>query len=317
MNNGIGRRSFFRRVFAASACGAGAMASGKNIFAMDAAGSLFSHKNIGEFPMENLDYKIGRFKNRMTIQYYGLSCFLVISSTGKRIVMDPYIGDRKILFPELAKEPADVVTISCGSYSHCHVFAVGGVPFVYQVTEPAELHGIKFRGVETQHLKMTDGAILDAGRNVVICFEVDGIRLCHLGALGHKLTDEQVKQIGPVDILMVPVGGVSTLPVEDARAVCKQINPQIILPMHYRNERALFPEWATVYDFLSDRPMHTKNSDGQDKKYYQNTLLCDYIVGSNIFEFMKKDGRVELTCPGDKSLIAAPSMNVLVPRCGY
>jgi len=317
MNSGIGRRSFFKRAVAAATFGGGTVLSGKNAFAMHAAGSLLSHEQTGVFPMESSDYKIGRYKNRITIQYYGLSCFMVTSSTGKRIVMDPFIADRKILFPELAKEPADVVTISCGSYSHCHVFAVGGVPFVYQVTEPAELHGIKFRGVETEHLKMTDGAIVAAGKNVVVCFEVDGIKLCHLGALGHKLTDEQVNQIGPVDILMVPVGGVSTLPIEDARAVCKQINPQIIMPMHYRNERALFPEWATVYDFLSDRPMQTKNSDGQDKKYYQNTLLCDYIVGSNIFEFMKKDGRVELTCPGDKSQIAAASMNVLVPRCGY
>jgi L-ascorbate metabolism protein UlaG (beta-lactamase superfamily) len=267
--------------------------------------------------MTNPDYAIGRFKDRITIEYVGLSCFIVTSSKNKRIIMDPFIADRKILYPELKKEIADVVTVSCGSYAHCHVFAVGGVPFIYQVSEPTELHGIKFRGVETQHLKMLDAAVVDPAKNVVMCFEVDGIKLCHLGALGHKLTDEQVQQIGQVDILMVPVGGVSTLPVDDARAVCKQINPQIILPMHYRNERALFPDWATVYDFLGDRKMHTRESDGMTKKYYENTLLCDYVVGSNILEFAKKNGRVELTCPGDKTQIAAASMNVIVPRCAY
>ena len=199
MKVGMGRRNFFRRVFAASACGAGAMLSRKNAFAIDATGSLFAHSNTGIFPMENPDYAIGRFKDRMTIQYYGLSCFLIVSSKGVRIVMDPFIASKQVLHSEVKKEPADVVTVSCGSYAHCHVFSVGGTPYIYQITEPTVLHGITFRGVATQHLKMLEASVLSPGQNVVMCFEVDGIKLCHLGALGHTLTDDQVKQIGTVE----------------------------------------------------------------------------------------------------------------------
>ena len=317
MNGGMGRRGFFKRVFAASACGAGVMASSKSIFAMEAAGSLLSHKNIGVLPMDNPDYAIGRFKDRILIQYYGLSCFLIVSSKGVRIVMDPFIADKTILHSELKKEPADMVTVSCGSYAHCHVFSVGGIPFIYQITAPTELHGITFRGVATQHLKMLEASTLSPGQNVVMCFEVDGIKLCHLGALGHVLTDDQLKQIGKVDILMVPVGGVSTLPIEDAREVVKRINPQIILPMHYRSERLLEPTWAPIDDFFADRPKKTVEGEGHTKIYYQNVLRCDSNVGSCSLEFMKQGEKVVLTSPGATDQISADTMNAIVPRFVY
>ena len=317
MNGGMGRRSFFRRVFAASACGAGAMLSRKNAFAMEATGSLLAPRNTGIFPMENPDYAIGRFKDRMTIQYYGLSCFLIVSSKGVRIIMDPFIASKQVLHSEVKKEPADVVTVSCGSYAHCHVFSVGGTPYIYQITEPTVLHGITFRGVATQHLKMLEASVLSPGQNVVMCFEVDGIKLCHLGALGHTLTDDQVKQIGKVDILMVPVGGVSTLPVADAREVCNKINPQIILPMHYRSERMLAPDWAPIDDFFADRKKKTIESEGQTKTYYENVLRSDSNVGSCSLEFMKQGDKVVLTSPGANDQISAATMNAIVPRFVY
>lgn len=317
MNGGIGRRSFFKRVFALSAFGAGSFMSRKNMFAMGSGDSLLSPRSTGMFAMDNPDYAIGRFKNRLVIQYVGLSCFVITSSNGTKIITDPFIADKSILHSELKKEPADVVTVSCGSYAHCHVFSVGGTPYIYQITEPTELHGITFRGVATRHLKMLEASTLMPADNVVMCFEVDGIKLCHLGALGHKLSDEQVKQIGKVDILMVPVGGVSTLPVEEAREVCKQLNPQVILPMHYRSERMPFPSWATVDDFLKDRKMKVVESEGQSKKYYENVLKSDSNVGSSSLEFMLDKGAVVLTSPGANDQISASSMNVIVPRCVY
>ncbi len=311
-NHALGRRSFLTGALAA-----GALLSDRNLYAMDAAGSLLSHKSTGVFPMDNPDYAIGRFKDRLLIQYYGLSCFLVVSSKGVRIVMDPFIADKVILHSELKKEPADVVTVSCGSYAHCHVFSVGGIPYIYQITEPTVLHGITFRGVAAQHLKMLEASTLSPGQNVVMCFEVDGIKLCHLGALGHVLTDDQLKQIGKVDILMVPVGGVSTLPVEDAREVCKRINPQIILPMHYRSERLLEPTWAPIDDFFADRKKKTIEREGQTKTYYENVLRCDSNVGSCSLEFMKQGDKVVLTSPGANDQISADTMNAIVPRFVY
>jgi hypothetical protein len=151
-----------------------------------------------------------------------------------------------------------------------------------------------------------------------MCFEVDGIKICHLGALGEKMTDEQASQIGKVDILMVPIGGVSTLPVEDARAVSKQLNPRIILPMNYRSERMVYPTWATPDDFFSDRKSKVvEGGGGHSNKYYENVLRCDSNVGSCELEFVMRNGKVEFTPPGANGQLAAETMNAIVPRCAY
>lgn len=201
--------------------------------------------------MNNPEHEMANSSNEIKIEYKGMSCFLITTGNGTRIITDPFHADNQVLHPELSKEPADIVTVSCGNYAHCYIWDVGGMPYIYQITEPTEIKGIKFRGVATRHLEMKEVSTTRPGDNIIMCFEVDGIKICHLGALGHKLSDEQVKQVGKVDILMVPVGGVSTLPLDDANEVCSQLNPKVIIPMHYRSERCVFPTWATVDDFLN------------------------------------------------------------------
>jgi L-ascorbate metabolism protein UlaG (beta-lactamase superfamily) len=306
MNGSILRRTFLKHVFALSAFSAGSFLSLKKN--MGAKGASFGPAKADA--MENPDYAIGRFKNRITIDYYGMSCFLIRSSNGTRIITDPFLAEGstpmdppkkgKVLHAELRKEPADVVTVSCGHYAHCNVYAVGGTPYIYKITEPAELHGIRFRGIATRHLTMNEIAILNASENIVICFEVDGIRICHLGALGHRLTEDQAKQVGEVDILMVPVGGVSTLPVADADAVCKRLNPRFILPMHYRNDRCTY-EWAGVDEFLKDK---------------KNVLRCDSNVGSSQLEFAL-DGQTKQLTMTSPSPELASGTQIIVPRCVY
>lgn len=244
-----GRRTFIKNLFALSAFSGTSMFS----FKRDSLSRISSLGPAEACVMTNPDYAMGLSKGRVKIDYYGMSCFLITSDNGTRIITDPFFADLEILHSELNKEPADIVTVSCGHYAHCYIWSVGGMPYIYQVTEPTELNGIKFRGVATRHLTMSELAEQDPGDNIVMCFEVDKIKFCHLGALGHKLSDEQVKKIGKVDILMVPVGGVSTLPVNDAYEVCNQINPKVIIPMHYRSERCVLPSWATLNDFLKDK----------------------------------------------------------------
>jgi len=266
MNGKKARRTFFKQLLALSAFSGVSFLSFKRNTENKIAGLGPANAKA----MNNPDYAIGNFKKRMRIEYYGLSCFMITSSNGTKIVMDPFIADKNVFHTELNKEPADVVTVRCGSYAHCHVFAVGGMPYIYKITEPTEIKGIKFRGVASRHLTKKEISIQDPGNNVIMCFEVDGIKICHLGALGHRLSNEQVKEIGKVDILMVPVGGVSSLPVKDAHEVCNQLNPRIIFPMHYRNERCNFESWATVDDFVKDN---------------KNVLRCDSNVGSSELEF--------------------------------
>jgi L-ascorbate metabolism protein UlaG (beta-lactamase superfamily) len=147
---------------------------------------------------------------------------------------------------------------------------------------------------------MNEIAILNAAENMVICFDVDGIRICHLGALGHRLTEDQARQVGEVHILMVPVGGVSTLPVADAGAVCDQLNPGFILPMHYRNDRCTY-EWAGVDEFLKDK---------------NNVLRCDSNVGSSQLEFELDEQTKKLTLTSPSPELATGTQ-IIVPRCVY
>jgi len=189
----------------------------------------------------------------LKIDYRGMSCFIITASNGTRIITDPFCADDYILHPELEKEAANVVTVSCGNYAHCYVWAIGGMPYIFKRIAPAEIEGIRFRGVATRHLEMKEVGSTRPDLNIVVCFEVEGMKICHLGALGHRLSDEQAKEIGMVDILMTPVGGVSTLPLKEVDMVCDQLNPKIILPMHFRSERCTYSSWATVDDFLKSK----------------------------------------------------------------
>lgn len=302
-----GRRTFVKQLLALSAFGGASMLS----FKRGAASRISGLGPTEAIAMTNPDYAISRVKNRITIEYYGMSCFVIISSNGTRIITDPFLAngaiyqpqkvkEYKLLHSELKKEPADVVTVSCGHYAHCNVWSVGGTPYIYKTTEPNKLHGIMFRGVMSRHLDLTE-PILKSAQNVIICFEVDGIKICHLGALGHKLSDEQAKQIGKVDVLMVPVGGFETLPVSDANEVCIQLNPGVILPMNYRSERYDNPSWAYVDEFLKGK---------------KNVLRCDSNVSSSQLEFAmdEKTQRLKVTSPSPE---LAQDTTIMVPRFVY
>src|SRR3990170_2555364 len=85
-------------------------------------------------------------------------------------------------------------------------------------------------GIRTYH----DGEAGQArGENMVFSFEIDGVHICHLGDLGHLLTDEQVSELGHVDVLLVPVGGETTLTPTEPAEVVAQIGPKIVIPMHF------------------------------------------------------------------------------------
>ena len=246
MTNRILRRTFFKHLLSISAFSAGSLLTlKKNARGIFAKIGVKNAQAVG-----NPDYAMRDSEGMIRIEYVGLSCFVVTAGNGTRIITDPFVCDKTVLHSGLKKEPADIVTVSCGHYAHCYVYAVGGTPYIYKITEPATLEGITFRGIASRHLTMKEITIQDPGDNIIMCFEVDGINICHLGALGHKLTDEQVKEIGSVDVLMVPVGGVSTLPVADATEVCNQLKPRVVLPMNYRSERLPIDGWSPVDDFL-------------------------------------------------------------------
>jgi L-ascorbate metabolism protein UlaG (beta-lactamase superfamily) len=90
------------------------------------------------------------------------------------------------------------------------------------------------------------------GKNTVFYFEVDGIRVCHLGDLGHQLSAQQVAELGKVDILLIPVGGYYTIDAKVAGQLCDRLKPKVIIPMHFKNDKCAYPI-AGVDEFLKGK----------------------------------------------------------------
>lgn len=168
----------------------------------------------------------------MKIRWLGHACFLITAASGTRILTDPY--DDSIGY-KLGKVEAEVVTVSHDHFDHGHVRRVSTPHQVMKSSGSA--HGIGFKGVKTDHDR--EGG-RQRGANVVFVFEVDGIRVAHLGDLGHVLTPAQEKEIGPVDVILLPVGGVYTINANEASQVAESLNPKIVIPMHFKTKDLSF-----------------------------------------------------------------------------
>lgn len=148
------------------------------------------------------------------------------------VVTDPFDPSAVGLkFPKV--EAADLVTVSHDHPDHNHVSLVGGTPFVISGPGEYEVAGVTVLGYGSFH---DDKKGEERGKNTIYKMTVDGIRIAHLGDLGHKLPEDLVDKLGDVDILFVPVGGHYTVDAATAVEVVSQIEPLVVIPMHYRKE---------------------------------------------------------------------------------
>lgn len=171
----------------------------------------------------------------MKIKWLGHACFLITSDSGVRILTDPF--DETVGY-ELPNVEADIVASSHDHFDHNHLSVVKGSFKVLDKPGKFSEKGIEVNGVSTYHDKSKGS---ERGKNVIFNFLIDGINLCHCGDLGHVLTEEQVKEIGKVDILLVPVGGTFTVNASEAYEVVKQLNPKVTIPMHFKTDVLDFP----------------------------------------------------------------------------
>lgn len=171
----------------------------------------------------------------MNITWYGHSCFKIQTKSQRggneiTIVVDPFDKSLGLRPPQ---GNAEIVLVSHQHYDHNNISAVKGTPFVIDSPGEYSIEGIQIEGIESYHDKVK-GA--EKGRNTIYTIDSEGIRVCHLGDLGHLLEENQVEEIGEVDVLMIPVGGKFTLDSKEAEEVITQIEPKIIIPMHFKVE---------------------------------------------------------------------------------
>ena len=180
----------------------------------------------------------------MLILHHGHSEFLIETEEGFRILTDPF--DAHVGYP-MKKVPCDAVTISHGHGDHCFIekaegsFAVADEKGITHLSSDVTAIGIPSFHDECEGQKR--------GKNLIFIIEADGLRIAHLGDLG-AWDNALLDQLGHIDILLVPVGGFYTIDAVSASALCKHLQPRIIIPMHYKTQ--VNADWpiAPAEDFL-------------------------------------------------------------------
>jgi Predicted Zn-dependent hydrolases of the beta-lactamase fold len=166
-------------------------------------------------------------RREMEISWLGHSCFL-IKGKEETIITDPYHPD---LGYSLGEPQADIVTVSHFHPGHSYIEGIAGNPRQIKGPGEYEIGGIFITGIAAFHDNEQGKA---RGKNTIYLIEMDGMTLCHLGDLGHPLTSQSIEELGMVDILFLPVGEISTIPISVAVEIVKQLNPHIVIPMHYK-----------------------------------------------------------------------------------
>lgn len=165
----------------------------------------------------------------MDITWLGHSCFR-LRDKDVVVVTDPVGKDSGYSLPRIR---ADVITISHDHPGHNNRIGFRGEHRVFDMPGEYEVKGVFITGIGTFHDARSGAA---RGNNVVFLFDFDGLTVCHLGDLGHVLNQAQVEALGDVDVLLVPVGAIHSLNLAQVSEVISQIEPRLVVPMHYRTK---------------------------------------------------------------------------------
>jgi L-ascorbate metabolism protein UlaG (beta-lactamase superfamily) len=164
------------------------------------------------------------------IDWFGQSCFR-LREGAIAVVSDPYVKSIVYTLPRLR---ADLVTVSHDAPGHACVSAVKGDPKVLNRPGEYEVKGVFITGIQTWSGGGAKGEAKE--ENTVFVFEFGDLTICHLGDLSKVLSQAQVESMPDIDVLMVPVGGGGALDADKAAEVISQLEPRIVIPMHYQTE---------------------------------------------------------------------------------
>jgi L-ascorbate metabolism protein UlaG (beta-lactamase superfamily) len=193
----------------------------------------------------------------MQVQWYGQSAFR-LSTPEATVAIDPF-GDLSGLtsrgmqfdYPPIEGLAAELLLITHEHADHNGVEAVGGEPQILRSTAGRLQSPIgEVLALSSEH---DEAAGSERGPNTIFAFDLDSVRICHLGDFGQReLRDEQAALLADVDLLFLPVGGGPTIGAEQAAAIVERLSPRWVVPMHYRTPRIGFLESADA--FLATQP---------------------------------------------------------------
>ena len=180
----------------------------------------------------------------MEITWYGQSCFRLRDRLAT-VITDPY---GKGIGYTLPRVRADIVTVSHDHSDHNYVKGIQGQPKIIVGPGEYEVGGVFITGIPTFHDRKKGAS---RGRNTVFLFDFEGLTVCHLGDLGHVPTQSQVEALSDIDVLLIPVGAVSTINAAQAAEVISLLEPRLVIPMHYKT-KALEVNLDSVSKFLKE-----------------------------------------------------------------
>jgi L-ascorbate metabolism protein UlaG (beta-lactamase superfamily) len=161
----------------------------------------------------------------MEITWYGRACFR-LKGKDATVITDPCPPKTGFV---AGKHAVDLLTISHHHDDHAYTRSIRAD---LVLTRPGEY---EFRELLVTGVKAFHDGVggTERGPNTIFAIEIDGVHVCHLGDLGHLLNEEQLGELGPVDVLLVPVGGQTTVSPAEAVEVVAQLNPKLVIPMHF------------------------------------------------------------------------------------
>jgi L-ascorbate metabolism protein UlaG (beta-lactamase superfamily) len=185
----------------------------------------------------------------MYIQYFGHSCFKLTGKDSKgenvALVLDPFSKDCGLKVPHLE---ADVLAISHSHRDHNNIDAVKGNPYVIDTAGEYDVKDIFIQGFDSFH---DDKEGKERGGNIIYRISIEDVVITHLGDLGQVLNTKQLESLEGTDILLIPVGGKYTLDAKKAVEVINQIEPRMVIPMHYKTAEAKF-DISGVESFIKE-----------------------------------------------------------------
>ena len=202
----------------------------------------------------------------MDVTWLGHGCFR-LRGRSAAVVTDPYPPAVGL---KLSRMDAEVVTVSHDHENHSYVQVIR--EGAYEIRGPGEYEvaGVSVIGIPTYH-DADKGA--KHGRNTVYLIEIDDVRVCHLGDLGHKLDDTEAEAVASPDVLLVPVGGEPAMNGAQAAEVVRQLEPRYVVPMHYAIP-GLKLKLEPIDRFLKE--MGVTSSEPQPKLAVQKSSVTEY-----------------------------------------
>jgi L-ascorbate metabolism protein UlaG (beta-lactamase superfamily) len=172
----------------------------------------------------------------MRIRWLGHSAFLLTAADGTRIITDPYKPGGELAYGRIT-EPADFVTVSHNHFDHNDVASVPGSPKVIRSSGSHKAAGVSISGFDSFH---DEERGTRRGKNIIFLFQDAGLRVAHLGDLGHVPT-EQAKTMGRADVVLIPIGGNFTIDPAAAHRTAEVLGARIVVPMHFRTAKCTLP----------------------------------------------------------------------------